>query len=60
MELGYDQMKQLLLKEGTDFTKETHEAFRDHVVVSYVSNFCNPCLRLRPVMDKVSMQFSRD
>ena len=51
-------MKRVLIFEGRSRYYAIKEEFRSHVVVSYVARFCNHCLRLRPVMDKVSLRFS--
>jgi len=53
-------MKGLLIKANSkDKDLFLSEELRDHVIVSYVARYCNHCLRLRPVMDKVSMSFSK-
>lgn len=48
-----------LVTPDTDLGEIKIEALRDHIVISYVAGYCNHCLRMRPVIDKVSLQFDR-
>ena len=52
-------MKNVLIYPDTDPDSMIAEKLREHVVVSYVARYCNHCLRLRPLMDKVSLRFSQ-
>ena len=48
-------MKNTLITPDTDPGEIKIEALRNHIVISYVAGYCNHCLRLRPVIDKVSL-----
>ena len=52
-------MKNSLVFPDTDKQVLTKEFFRSHLVVSYVANYCNFCIRIQPMMDKLSQRFSR-
>jgi len=52
-------MKNSLIYPHTDKKLIANEIFRNHILVSYEANYCNHCMRLKPVMDRLSLKFSK-
>ena len=57
--LGYSIIKNLLIYPDTDLSLVLIESLRNHIVISYFTKFCNYCLKIQPMIDKVSLNFSK-
>jgi thiol-disulfide isomerase/thioredoxin len=48
----------MLVFPGGNGRWQIREELRSHIVVEFDARFCNHCLRLRPIMDRLSMKFT--